>query len=516
MQIIKLITSLFTVVFIALLLYIPAYFYYSHQKENELERYFNDSKAHESVRFSLIQNTYELISQNVYDNIINTDRITSIIKKANTTYDPSTTAALREELYNELLPLYKNLKKQNISELNFQLQGSVSFLRFSNPDKFGDSLIGMRPSIDKVNRTKQPVHGFEEGTTFNGFRNIFPLLHKDRLIGTVEISYSFNALKYEAMKSSAAYYAFILKKDLVDAKVSANEKSHYIPSPLSAKYLQDDQPSDNRAPYKLNQELIESINQNIAEEAAAKLEKGSEFLLHTKVGTRYFISTFVPISNIENKQVAYYISYQQELAIAQIEDSYRLHLLISAIVSLFFSILLVLYFLSQQKAAKRLKLLSTSDPLTKIANRNKFSLIMYSSMQMALRYDLPLSLLIFNIDHFKKINDRLGSDTGDDVLVELSSLAEQHIRLSDLIARWGGDEFIILLPETTHHNAYILAEKLRKVIHEHTFVVTTNLTCSFGVTQLHKSDDEISILKRLDSALRSAKERGRDRVVELP
>lgn len=141
---------------------------------------------------------------------------------------------------------------------------------------------------------------------------------------------------------------------------------------------------------------------------------------------------------------------------------------------------------------------------------------MYSSMQMALRYDLPLSLLIFNIDHFKKINDRLGSDTGDDVLVELSSLAEQHIRLSDLIARWGGDEFIILLPETTHHNAYILAEKLRKVIHEHTFVVTTNLTCSFGVTQLHKSDDEISILKRLDSALRSAKERGRDRVVELP
>ena len=177
--------------------------------------------------------------------------------------------------------------------------------------------------------------------------------------------------------------------------------------------------------------------------------------------------------------------------------------------------LLILYYRSQQKSAKALKILATTDPLTKIANRHKLNMVMDILIHRSQRYNLPLSIIFFDIDSFKKINDKLGHETGDEILVELSALVTSTIRSADLLARWGGEEFIILLPETNHAQARELAEKLRKIIHEHHFVITARLSCSFGVTQLRQDDDEASLLKRVDTALYSAKESGKNRVIEL-
>ncbi len=498
-----------------LLLFVTAYLFYSHHQKSERELYLAEKIAQESHRYDLLKNTYDLITQNIYENIINTDKITSLVRAADTTYDAALLLDLRNELYGELLPVYKNLKHQNISELNFYLRGNISFLRFDAPKRFGDSLSGTRASIDKVNRTRQPVHGFESDMTFNGYKHIYPLLHNNKFTGAVEISYSLKAISDEAMKSSTAYSSFILKKNLIDPDLFNSKNSSYAPSALSSEYLQETHLLDKKAVRVYNAELIKAINQDLAGQASSNLEKGSAFVLDTKTGKSHFLVSFVPIYTMENKLAAYYVSYQKDLFLPQIDALYRMHLLTSALVAFLFSILLVLYFLSRQKAAKQLEMLATVDPLTKISNRNKFNLVLHSSMHVALRYDIPLSILVFNIDLFKKINDRLGTETGDDILIEISSLVLHNIRQADLIARWDGDEFIILLPETTRHNAHILAEKLRKLIHEHTFVVTTSLTCSFGLTQLHKNDDEISLLIRANSALQSAKDHGRNRVVEV-
>lgn len=511
----KTILAVIAALLLFLLLFSVAYLFYSQQQTSERELYLTQKRVQESHRFDLLKNTYEAIVQNTYDNIIATDKITSLVRTADTTYDPVLLVSLRKELYDELLPLYENLKDQHIPELNFYLQGSISFLRFDAPKRFGDSLTGTRSGIDKVNRTRQAVHGFETGTTFNGYKHIYPLLHNNKYTGAVELSYSLKALTYEAMKNSAGYSSLILKKSLIDAGLLNSENSVYTPTTLSSDYLQEIQVLDKTAVRSYNAELIGSINQNLAGQASVNLEKGSAFVLDTKAGKSHFLVSFVPIYTMENKLAAYFVTYQKELLLPQIEETYQMNLLVSALGALLLCVLLILYLISRQKAAKHLEMFATADPLTKISNRNKFNLVLYSAIQMALRYELPLSVLVFNIDHFKKINDQLGTETGDEILIEISSLVLRNIRQADLMARWGGDEFIILLPETTHHNAHILAQKLKKLINEHTFVVTTSLTCSFGLTQLHKNDDETTLLKRLNSALQSAKEQGRNKIAEL-
>ena len=152
------------------------------------------------------------------------------------------------------------------------------------------------------------------------------------------------------------------------------------------------------------------------------------------------------------------------------------------------------------------------DPLTGIFNRHTFSVMLAQEEERALRYNRPLSAVIMDIDHFKKVNDTYGHDIGDLVLVDMALLLRETCRHSDLVVRWGGEEFAILLPETKAEEAIIFAEKSRIKIIEHSFPGITHLTASFGVSQLCK-DDTTGMMKRADNALYRAKENGRNKVV---
>jgi diguanylate cyclase (GGDEF)-like protein len=495
------------------LLYLPAYLFYTQQKEYKTNVYFNDKISLEASQLRTLNASFAMVAKSVYDNIIDQEDIISIIKKANSSYDEEEKAALREELYKKLRPLYRNLKRQNISQLQFHLQGNISFLRFHYPEKFGDTLVGIRPSIDKVNRTQQAVYGFEGGRGFSGFRHVFPLTYNKKLIGTVEISHSFNALKEEAMQLFPAYYAFLLKKEVINAKVWEKEKNNYLPTILSSRYLLDKQTLNTLTPINFSLDELRTINDNISVKAAKQLDKGQPFLLHTSIKNKDFTVTFTPVSNIENKQIAYYVAYQEDHILKNINRDYELQLLISAFVTLAFSFLAVMYYRASKKITQTLDSLATTDPLTNVANRNQFHLVMQPAIQTALRYEVPLSLIYFDIDNFKQLNDLLGPATVDEILIELSTLVKNHIRSSDLLARWGGNEFIIALTRTDQHQAEELANKLRAIIADRIFVVTTHLTCSFGVAQLQKGDTEASLVKRADAALSSAKEQGKNRVV---
>jgi diguanylate cyclase (GGDEF)-like protein len=120
---------------------------------------------------------------------------------------------------------------------------------------------------------------------------------------------------------------------------------------------------------------------------------------------------------------------------------------------------------------------------------------------------------MFDIDHFKEINDGYGHAVGDEVLVELSGLVRRNIRSADLFARWGGEEFMVLLPHTDLGGAASMAEKLRESVETHSFPGVARVTCSFGVAGFTEIDDATVILKRVDDALYEAKETGRNRVV---
>jgi diguanylate cyclase (GGDEF)-like protein len=166
-----------------------------------------------------------------------------------------------------------------------------------------------------------------------------------------------------------------------------------------------------------------------------------------------------------------------------------------------------------RKAWAELAKSAETDYLTKSYNRRKFEEIVIVEMNRSNRYDTPLSLLMFDIDHFKLANDRYGHHAGDNLLVELVQFIKDHTRKPDVLVRWGGEEFLLLTPGIALPQAVMLAEKLRALISSHMFPVLGSITISIGVTQYMSFDSSDSMVKRADDALYQAKANGRNCVV---
>ncbi len=154
--------------------------------------------------------------------------------------------------------------------------------------------------------------------------------------------------------------------------------------------------------------------------------------------------------------------------------------------------------------------LSNTDNLTGLNNRQYFNKILTYELDKTKRYNNNLSFIIFDIDHFKHVNDNFGHDVGDIILKEISNLVNKSIRKTDTLARWGGEEFVILLPSTPLNKGVEVAEKLRLLIENYMFSKVKNITCSFGISVYRENDDEKSLIKRGDIALYQAKTKGRN------
>lgn len=156
--------------------------------------------------------------------------------------------------------------------------------------------------------------------------------------------------------------------------------------------------------------------------------------------------------------------------------------------------------------------IATTDKLTGIANRFQFDTLFSYAIKNAKRNKEPLSLIMFDIDFFKKVNDQFGHDIGDITLHHFAQTLKKRLRLSDIFARWGGEEFMIILPKSNSKDALRLAEELRLAIEKEHFQEVGHITVSFGVASMKTDDNEDSFLKRVDTGLYSAKENGRNRV----
>ncbi|HAA26172.1 MAG TPA: diguanylate cyclase [Ruminiclostridium sp.] len=162
---------------------------------------------------------------------------------------------------------------------------------------------------------------------------------------------------------------------------------------------------------------------------------------------------------------------------------------------------------------KELTRLSITDPLSGAFNRAKFNEEMEKWTGYAKRYNTDFSIAIIDFDDFKRINDNYGHLVGDMVIIEFVSLIKKNIRECDIFARWGGEEFILLLPNTNINQAVEFAERIRKSIENHDFYIAGKLTCSIGVAQMSPDDDETTLLKKVDNVLYAAKKAGKNKVV---
>jgi len=161
----------------------------------------------------------------------------------------------------------------------------------------------------------------------------------------------------------------------------------------------------------------------------------------------------------------------------------------------------------------RLERLATTDRLTQAYNRLKFEDIIKREIEMVKRHNLPLSILMFDVDLFKNINDSYGHIAGDYVLKTIANIAKKNIREIDYLVRWGGEEFLIIAPDTTLEKAKALAERIRKAIEDYRFDGIEKVTASFGTTNFTIEDTVNTFIKRVDDAMYHAKAKGRNNVV---
>ncbi|WP_174733432.1 GGDEF domain-containing protein [Mesobacillus harenae] len=157
--------------------------------------------------------------------------------------------------------------------------------------------------------------------------------------------------------------------------------------------------------------------------------------------------------------------------------------------------------------------LAYTDYLTSLPNRRKMDALLHQEIKRARKEVTAVSAILFDVDYFKKVNDRYGHDVGDSVLRELTYLINGSLEEADHFGRWGGEEFLIIAVNKNLNNGAALAERLRTVVENHKFDTVGFLTCSFGVSELNDHDLAKDLLKRADIAMYQAKETGRNRIV---
>lgn len=225
----------------------------------------------------------------------------------------------------------------------------------------------------------------------------------------------------------------------------------------------------------------------------------------SKINTKMLDKEFSQIDKIHREFHDYVIYYKKNKSKLSSSQKY---ILIKELESISLKILYMLNELHVELSNR----LSFMDMLTKSYNKNVFSIIFQREVTRARRYGFALSIVVIDIDNFKHINDTYGHLVGDEVLKELSSLIRRHIRQSDYLFRFGGEEFIILLPHTDAKNAMVAAEKIRKKVEASIFTSNNiKLTISCGISELKNFDNPYLDLEEADKMLYISKNSGKNR-----
>lgn len=334
-----------------------------------------------------------------------------------------------------------------------------------------ENVIGLK-FFSMYNNLK-PIYGFEMNRKEPIYFVILPVFGGQKILGGLKISFSFDVFR---QLSGGNCFLLVNKKSLNNFILK-----DYLTYPLDKDYL-------------INKKELKLVDSRL------ELVKGKK--LYLKNG-KYYILNHIKISDVSNQNFLKLVYFSESKTIKYvINEYYKYNYLI--VISLLL-ILLIIYFYEKFQLQVEY---SSVDELTKALNRRGCN----QKIKNKIKTDVYASLIMFDIDFFKKINDSYGHDIGDEVLIELSKLVSNTIRLNDVFCRIGGEEFVIYLSNAKLRDAKKVAQNIRKKIANYEFKEVGNVTISLGVAEKLLADDWDSLLKRADSALYRAKKLGRNRV----
>lgn len=281
---------------------------YEERKKDFYEEILSDLKiAYNVILYSNLKN-----AEMAYKFEVNKPYILKIFRKASSK-NAVTKNQARRELYAALKKTYKRLQYRHVKQLHFHLPNSESFLRFHRPARYGDSLKGVRYSVDVVNRTKKVVSGFEEGRIFNGFRNVFSVTDVDGThLGSVEISMGFKSFYQKLKHEFPGSYGLFVRKDIIDRKVFKEERKNYQIAPFCSDYYYEKNYEPTKIESKINNDLEE-------ESVKEKLKANNNFVMPVDLeNSETWNVIFYLIRNTEKKPAAYLVSYQKDTRLGQL------------------------------------------------------------------------------------------------------------------------------------------------------------------------------------------------------
>jgi len=258
------------------------------EKDRRIQNNLDEKTQQIVLEYSVLYNSYKSLSKFAFDTQINKKDVLELFKNRD-----------RAGLLKYINDDYKKFENINIRQLHFHLPNNDSFLRMHRPSKHGDNLTKDRQTVAYVNSRKKAIDGFEEGKIYNGFRFVYPLEYKDEHIGSVELSFSALFFIKEIMKSYNVSANFLIKKDVVDAKVFKEERSNYIQSPLEEYYYEkeiieqlDLKQYQRKLPKEFKNMILSNLNRS--KPVSVYVDQFNE------------IVTFIPLFNpISKKCVAY-------------------------------------------------------------------------------------------------------------------------------------------------------------------------------------------------------------------
>lgn len=465
------------------------------------------NKLHTNISDDILNK--KMAVKRAYGEILNNLYITYMGKAKDFALTKDVARALRnrdrDALYSLVIERYEEMKKDNpfLEVMHFILPDNTSLLRVHKLDKYGDDLTNVRPMIRDTNKNLTINKGFEIGKHGISYRVSVPVHYLGKYVGVLEFGVNVN-------------YILELSKKVfgVESAIFFDTKALELLREKETR-LKDTEIINGYTMFGRDNVIFSSIK-NIEEE---------ELYENIKIDSKeYVVYEGIQITNYQHKVVGKTIlaqditkdvadlnMYIMSLFIATI----FLLILISVMLAMSFNKLFRIIEEKQEELTEKNKLLedlSNTDPLTKLKNRRRFAEIMEYEINRSKRYKSGICLALVDVDHFKKINDVYGHDVGDLVLMGLATLLQNNTRSSDVVARWGGEEFIILYVESELDNCYAKIDRLRELVSEHIFESVGHITISIGISKYIDGENEQDLIKRADNSLYEAKKNGRNQV----
>lgn len=477
----------------------------SNQRVKEREYTFEKVRTL-SVQTGAALRCYEMLAEHVCESdLIRNDPFLELLERVGKRGPNRRELCLALE--RTLHTLFRELQKEGFDDLRFFDALGEPLLALGSGVPMEETTLRERELLQKLHASRKPVSDFQRTGTGVHYVFAFPLFRGADFLGSVHFGLSLPAISRTMQAMFGTKSFFVLWRGVLEG-VHQSEGGRF----RAVAFFPDLLISESFG--KEYADLVAEVGfqgdrQGRVRELVSAVARREADTLYWTAADQGFSLTLYPLEDKANNSLGYLMSYEGEYQFSVMRQYYRLLLVF---ISLFF---LLLFFAAVLLAASsgRLEKMATRDRLTGAYNRHFFAEVAANELKKAARNKTPLSLIMFDVDHFKTINDTYGHHLGDMILKKIVATVREHIRSYDAFARWGGDEFVLLLPDTPAAKARELAERLRNAVAEQNYFSAEGVSVSIGVSQIENYGDSIeTVVEKADRNMYTAKQRGRNRV----